>query len=346
MTVRLATTRRLGPRRAFTLVEALVATALLAIVASACMPLLRAAAQAGDLGSGRPTEGSRIDRTLVAALAERVALRPAAFGIDAATSGRLPVAWPEDIRQGSPDMAAWPEAEVEVLVPDKAGPDAEPEVGRAEDRWIILRSGGESVARWCPVPGRTGGSRRRPRRGRGGRVGAVRRTGSCARGHAGMTLVETLVAIAITAALATAVFGWTTTAARVAHAVSSRASSEATVEAVLRAISDDLLCRDMEPSSRAAGRRPAMVSGASLTIRTRSGSPGARGPVLRRYAADDLAHELRVTDTRPDGSQAEAVLARDVSRWRVSLGERGDTLEVEIAVGDAAPVARSFVSAP
>ena len=161
----------------------------------------------------------------------------------------------------------------------------------------------------------------------------------------GMTLIETLVAIAITSALATAVFAWTSTAARVAHAVSGRASSDATIEAVFRAISDDLLCRDTEPNARGAGRRPVVVEGDRLTVRTRSGSPGARGPVVRMYShlpSGNARGELRVADTRPDGAVVESVLARDVTRWGLALDEKGETLTVELALGEMAPIVRRF----
>jgi prepilin-type N-terminal cleavage/methylation domain-containing protein len=109
---------RIRWRRAFTLVEALVATALLAIVAAACMPLLRAAAGGSDLSDGRASGGVRMDRALLVALAERVARKPSAFGIDGSTSGSLPVAWPEDVKAEAPNVSEWPEVEVDVLRPD------------------------------------------------------------------------------------------------------------------------------------------------------------------------------------------------------------------------------------
>lgn len=329
-------------RRAFTLIEALVATALLAVVAAACMPLLRSVAEGADFGGAHDESGVRIDRSLVVLLAERVSQKPSAFGIDATTSGELAVSWPEDIRIQSPETVEWPGARIEVLLPDATSSDADPSKVSVEERWIVLRSGGEAVARWCSVPARAATGGRRPRR-----VGRNRHvTHRRSRPRPGMTLIETLVAIAITSALATAVFAWTSTAARVAHAVSSRASSDATVEAVFRAISDDLLCRDTEPNARGAGRRQVIVEGDRLTVRTRSGSPGARGPVVRRYShlpSGNARGELRVTDTRPDGAVIESVLARDVTRWSLALDEKGETLSVELALGETAPIARRFL---
>jgi prepilin-type N-terminal cleavage/methylation domain-containing protein len=348
-----ARTIRIGPRRAFTLVEALVATALLAIVAAACMPLLRAAAGGSDLSDGRPSGGGRMDRSLLVALAERVARKPSAFGIDGSTSGSLAVAWPEDVKAEAPNVGEWPDVEVDVLRPDPVTEDDMKSGAQTEDRWIVVRAGGESVARWCAVPRAANGSGRRPRRAARKRMRLASVTRIRAEPRRGMTLVETLVAIAITSALATAVFAWTTTAARVAHEVSARASRDATAEAVLRSISDDLLSRDVEPTNRAAGRRPVIVEGGVLTVRTRSslagGSNGpagnaaaSSGPVVRRYGITEGTGELRVQDTRPDGSQGESVLARDVTLWRVSLDARGESLEVEIAVSDGAPLSRRF----
>lgn len=328
-------------RRAFTLIEALVATALLAVVAAACMPPLRSAAEGADLGRAHDETGGRVDRSLVVLLADRVAQQPSAFGIDATTTGEVAVSWPEDIRAQSPDTVEWPEARLGVLLPDTTSSDAGPSRPPVEERWIVVRSGGEAVARWCSVPARATVGGRRPRRVRRDRHVTHRRS----RPRPGMTLIETLVAIAITSAIATAVFAWTSTAARVAHAVSSRASSDATVEAVFRAISDDLLCRDTEPNARGAGRRPVIVEGDRLTVRTRSGSPGARGPVVRRYShlpRGNARGELRVTDTRPDGNVVESVLARDVTRWGLALDEKGETLTVELALGETAPIARRF----
>jgi prepilin-type N-terminal cleavage/methylation domain-containing protein len=342
MTFGLARASDSGTRRAFTLIEALVATALLAIVAAACMPLLRAASEGSDLSHRTSAGAAGVDRSLLVALAERVAQQPLAFGIDGSASGKLAVAWPEDLRQSAATGAAWLDLEVEILRPEVNAVEEVRGAARMEDRWIILRSGGESIARWCSVPRRSNGPSHRPRRVRRRRATVVRNEGSRARIRSGMTLVETLVAIAITSALATAVFAWTTTAARVASEVSTRASRDATAEAIFRTISDDVLCRDMEATNRAAGRRPVIVSGANLTIRTRSASPDSRGPVVRRYVADEATGELRVFDTHPDGSQRDTILARDVTHWRVSLDERGERLDVELGVGSAASLTRSF----
>jgi type II secretory pathway component PulJ len=325
------------PPHGFSLIEAVIATALLALICVACMPLLRAAADATSFAGG-----PRADRVLLARLADRVALAPSEFGIDEGVTGEIAVLWPEELRadaEGRPIEV--PEVLLTVIGPspgEGVGPDGEAPLAR----WLVLRADGETLTRWCTVPRRTDAVRQR-RMALGRRTRITRRPT-----RIGMTLVETLVALAITSALATALFAWTATAARVAHASVERASREATVEAVLRGIQDDLLCRDSDAGTRGVGRRPVSLDGGSLVIRTRAGSPERRGPIVRRYRFDASGGTLDVEETAIGRSAAvtRSTLARAVDRFDVALSEKGEELTVTIALGGGDPVVRRFQVLP
>lgn len=327
--------RRTVPR-GFSLIEAVVATALLAMVCVACMPLLRSAADATSFASG-----PRPDRGILARLADRVASAPETFGIDESTTGEIAVLWPEDLRADpAGHQLDLPDATVTVIHP--APGEGIGETGDAPlARWLVLRADGETLTRWCMVARRSVDRQKRRQGRQARRVGPRRR-------HAGMTLIETLVALAITSVLATAVFAWTATAARVAHASVERGSREATVAAVLRGIQDDLLCRDSDAGSRGVGRRPVSLDGGSLVVRTRAGSPERRGPTVRRYRLDADTGTLEVEESGIErGSPAaRSTLARSVTRFEFSLSERGEELVVTIAIGSGEPVQRRFQVLP
>lgn len=327
-------TRRVrnNARRGFSLIEAVVATALLAMVCVACMPLLRSAADATSFASG-----PRPDRGMLARLADRVAAAPIKFGIDDGTAGEVAILWPEDLR-GDPAGHQRDLSDATVTVIHPAPGEGIGETGEAPlARWLVLRADGETLTRWCTVARRSE-VRRQRRRGR-----QAQRFSSRPR-RAGLTLIETLVALAITSALATAVFAWTATAARVAHASVERASREATVAAVLRGIQDDLLCRDSDAGSRGVGRRPVSLEGGAIVIRTRAGSPERRGQTLRRYRFDANAGTLEVEESGIErgAPTARSTLARSVNRFEVSLSEKGEELVVTIAIGGGEPVERRF----
>lgn len=312
-----------------------MATALLAMICIACMPLLRPASEAASLPIKRT-----VDRSVLAELADRVAQRPEAFGIDDATMGSLDLLWPADLaadRDGR--QREVPAVLVEVVHPapgEGVNENGEP----PSDRWLVLRADGEVLVRWCMV-----GTRSEPTRSRRTVCGGARagRDRLASNRRVGMTLIETLVALAITSALATAVFAWTTTAARVARAASERASRETTVAAILRGIQDDLLCRDADSGSRGVGRRPMTLDGGHLTIRTRAGSPDRRGPVTRRYRLDANDRTLSVEETVVDGGTTRATLARSVDRFEVALATKGDELVVTVAIDGGEPVTRRYV---
>ncbi|MFO0826733.1 MAG: prepilin-type N-terminal cleavage/methylation domain-containing protein [Phycisphaerales bacterium] len=320
-------------RRAFSLVEALAATALMALIAAACMPLLRAP-------RGAPAAPPGDDLVvLVEALADRAAHAPGAFSVDLDSASTTALAWPEDLRREADALGvALPAASASVELPE--------DDGAVRDRWIVVRCGDATALRWALAPERKSERSKRL----GGRKGSAqlrkRRPG---RRRRGMTLVETVVAVAITALLATAVAAWTVGAARFAASSSSRESADSALDAIGRLLDDDLASIDADArAARRPGDDRVRVEDGELVVRTRSSLPDRAGPVTRRYEFDPAARSLVVRDALPDGSSRTATVARDVARWEAAIGSSEESrvrrgaaprrLAVTVAVGGSPAV--------
>ena len=320
--------------RAFSLFEALAATALLAVIAAACMPLLRAPQRTAAMHAD--DELAR----LADELAERAAKHPESFSIDLEAAATFSLAWPKDLQQEADESkTVLPNASATVLMPDGAGV--------ARDRWISVRCGDATSIRWALAPEKKKGEKKNMRRGL--RRAPVKR-------RPGMTLIETVVALAVTAFLASAVAAWTTSAARFAATAASRESSGSAQEAIMRLIDDDLASVDIDAIQESRGGRAAggeredrvRVDDGALVLRTRSSLPDREGPVARRYEHDGIAMTLAARDALPDGATRMTVLAHDVTKWEVKLetqaADRRDrsreaqrVLTVTIAVGASPP---------
>lgn len=331
-------------RLGFSLMETVIATALLAMIAAACMPLVRAAA---DATARRADERSPDTRLALALLADQVAVAPDAFGIDATTLGVVPIEWPEEMLRDE----RWSDATregvtAEVIAAWDDGPSAD-EVTTSTERWILVRSGAEVAPRWCLVPtdrARADRPRVTPRRRR-----TTGRTPLRSRTRRGLTLLEVLVALAIVSSLALAVFTWVSSVARAAQAASSRASRDATIAGILRSIQDDLACRDFGAARDDPERRVVSVDAGTLIVRTRApsseigspemGSSEIRGPIRRAYHYEQSDRMVVLRETTDDGVERRSILARRVDVFEVILAERGDQFVLSVAIDDG-PVAR------
>ena len=158
----------------------------------------------------------------------------------------------------------------------------------------------------------------------------------------GMTLVETLAALAITALLALAVVGWTVTSVRIAAGAERRVRADAAAESTIRLIREDLLTGDFAPPERARGARsddePPRVraSDGLLSISGRRPSAG-RGETVRRYMLDARTRSLVAMDLAP-GQDAQRprpqdpVVARDVAEFRVREERADDRRKAPAAI--------------
>jgi type II secretory pathway pseudopilin PulG len=300
--------------RGFSLVEALAATVLLAVVAVACVPILRAAA------AGAGSEGSEAGN--LGQLADRVAASPESFGLTE-PDARASIPWPDDI---APAAGTSP-VHARLLV------RATQEKFAAPDRWIVLESGQLHVARWLPPP-RSNARPSSPRPAR--RRGATRRRRSST--SRGITLVETLAALSITAMLAVAVVGWSVTSTQAAAASQRRSRSADATEAALRVIREDLLVGDFDDPSRARGDQRVervRADAGGITVRTRRPGPG--GETVRRYVLDQRARAVVVYDLREGQEPSRATAPQAL------VGEVREFSAVEQASGSGTRRSRSIV---
>jgi len=271
--------------RAFTLVEVLVATVLLALIAAVTLPYFQSASEV----LGNP------DRTV-----EKVTLLASAASLIMASpewerarhTGTLTFACPQELMEpcqrcgmSDPIVVRFPDppeaddshAEPRTRADEQLAESArsatvetrgvedssrlEPTEDASEARsdtrtlgvagaWIEFRCGEVAVHRWLAHPKRDRGQRR-PRK----RLRALMRARRDRRA-AGMTLVEVVVALALLGTLAVAAAGWTTTAAQLARVSTSHSNQRAAAHAALRVIADDLRSWDAGASAHPA-RRPA-----------------------------------------------------------------------------------------
>lgn len=332
-------------RRGFTLVEALAATTLLAVLAVACVPILRASAES----SHDPARA--IDPGALGELADRVAAKPAEHGLSEDGTA-VAVSWPEDLAHGAP------EATVAMhLVP--AGEDKSSQAANAAatsggsggsggpggsgGAWLVVECGPRSAVRWIApeaLPARSARPALRPRRARNARRSRDDR-------RRGITLVETLVALAVTSMLAVAVVGWTVGSVQHAAGATRTARDAAAAEGIVRLLREELATGDEPKPVResAGGRREPRVSieGGALTVRGRR-DPGA--PV-RTYRLDTRRRELVAVDgVRGARAGSESTVATRVSEFalrEVAVGRGLDArrvLVVDVAIGEGDRLSR------
>jgi type II secretory pathway component PulJ len=336
-----------APRaRGLTLVEALVATALLAVVAVATMPVLSASVRASGTGPGGSREDAGVQsiaaahRALLARCADLVEAAPERFGIDPDAAGprildqglfaELPASTRASWSAGGDGGALTVELlnAVSLRLGDDAGgasaaaagDDPSPMQAAGEIRWAMFRLGDATCVRRLEL------RRRAPRRraARGGRAAR------------GLTLVETLLAIAVTSMLSVALYSWSTAAVRASAGVERRAAAIATATAVLQMVETDLAVADADGPGRArasgdgSDRRVLVAEDGRLVIDTRSSLEGSRGRVRRQYALDAATGVLWLEDATADGAGVRRPMAERVARWRARIGGDREELVVEL----------------
>lgn len=135
----------------------------------------------------------------------------------------------------------------------------------------------------------------------------------------GMTLLETVLALALLAGLATASVAWTTSAASSSQGLSAQASWESAAQATLRLIELDLTCGDVthRASDHPSGPDWLHVDEDSLQCRVRIPPYTGTESVVYRFALDS-GELTRTTD--PAGAPAsEAILLGDLASVEFAL---------------------------
>jgi type II secretory pathway pseudopilin PulG len=342
-------------RRAMTLVEAVVATALLAVVAAATLPILTGAARAaGALAAGEGARTSVDDAARVRAAADQVAADPRlltqgdageaggamsfdepAAPVELPSSGELRV----PLRDAEGRVLEEVSVRFEVLAmtarDESARVDPAAEAAPAAEliRWVAFRLGDATCVRRIAIK-------------RGRRRARVRAHARRVRPAHGLTLVETLVAIAITSMLSVAVFAWSSMAVRVSDGVGARASADATARAVLRAVEVDLASfdRPLDPQSAAlpAIERVRAAGEGVLVLATRSSAGELRGAVERTYRLEPGARVLATEDVAAGGARVRRVLATDVTLWTAAVDRQRGEVTVSIAIANGTEVVGRF----
>jgi type II secretory pathway pseudopilin PulG len=353
-------------RRAMTLVEAVVATALLAVVAAATLPILTGAARAaGALAAGEGARTSVDDAARVRAAADQVAADPRLLmqvdAVDAGEAGgamsfdepAAPVEFPSSgelrvpLRDADGRVLEEVSVRFEVLAMTarddsaRVDPAANPAVDSSVEaapaaeliRWVAFRLGDATCVRRVAAK-------------RGRRRARVRAHARRVRPAHGLTLVETLVAIAITSMLSVAVFAWSSMAVRVSDGVGARASADATARAVLRAVEVDLASfdRPLDPQSAAlpAIERVRAAGEGVLVLATRSSAGELRGAVERTYRLEPGARVLATEDVAAGGARVRRVLATDVTLWTAAVDRQRGEVTVSIAIANGTEVVGRF----
>jgi type II secretory pathway pseudopilin PulG len=341
--------------RAMTLVEAVVATALLAVVAAATLPILTGAARAaGALAAGEGARTSVDDAARVRAAADQVAADPRlltqgdageaggamsfdepAAPVELPSSGELRV----PLRDAEGRVLEEVSVRFEVLAmtarDESARVDPAAEAAPAAEliRWVAFRLGDATCVRRIAIK-------------RGRRRARVRAHARRVRPAHGLTLVETLVAIAITSMLSVAVFAWSSMAVRVSDGVGARASADATARAVLRAVEVDLASfdRPLDPQSAAlpAIERVRAAGEGVLVLATRSSAGELRGAVERTYRLEPGARVLATEDVAAGGARVRRVLATDVTLWTAAVDRQRGEVTVSIAIANGTEVVGRF----
>jgi prepilin-type N-terminal cleavage/methylation domain-containing protein len=147
----------------------------------------------------------------------------------------------------------------------------------------------------------------------------------------GLTIIETLAALALLSGLAVAGTAWMALSMRAAEDVGADVRWRAAANATLQLIHDDLR------KGAVLGRPPVRVQADRLFIPTRHEGR----PVEREYALDTSAGKLLITDRDVTGSLSRRVLLGDVTRLDLGLDRASGALLVRIHSKDS--VQRRFL---
>lgn len=136
-------------RRGVTLIEVLIATAILAMATAAAIPLVH-----GVTSTIRSTPSSRAGVADLARLADTVVGTPGKFGISAGASLPSTVQWPEGRARDAVTISVLQSGEEQRQL---SRASLHPEVGAgrnavATGAWILFRDGDRFAIRWLDVP--------------------------------------------------------------------------------------------------------------------------------------------------------------------------------------------------
>lgn len=158
-----------------------------------------------------------------------------------------------------------------------------------------------------------------------------------------LTMVETLVALALLSALLMAVASWTQVTARATTAHEAPLRWRAGADAVLALIEDDLACGDFE-KEKDRSRNPRVTAAAgSLSIRTRTSDSGSPpGPTTRVYRYERSERRLDVQQADAEVQNAVRPLLDAVADWQCVVNEKDGLVEVTIVAEDGATLTRRW----
>lgn len=129
-------------RRGLTLIEVLASTALLTLIAVACVPLLGQALKSLD----QESESQDID---LAKIADELLANPAKFGLDADQLAELQeeteLVLPPDLQLADADSPTPGHVEVTAMCLRAADP-------QTEHGWLVIRAAGQRAYRWLKIP--------------------------------------------------------------------------------------------------------------------------------------------------------------------------------------------------
>lgn len=152
----------------------------------------------------------------------------------------------------------------------------------------------------------------------------------------GLSLVEMLVALSLLGALMLALVSWTRLGLGSTQTTVEHERWNASAEAVLQLVQDDLLSGDFPAPSE----EPRVECEAGeLHVRTRRLRPPG-GVVLREYALDPVRGRLTVRERAPTGSRSASadleptILLEHVRDWSCTLDEEEARLEVKLRSAD------------
>jgi hypothetical protein len=134
-----------------------------------------------------------------------------------------------------------------------------------------------------------------------------------------MTLIETLLALALLGIVVAAATSWTTGAARASSAAAELARWEMAARETLRLIADDLACGDFD------GREERVrIDGPRLIVQTRDEA----GPAAHTYSLEDATLMLSRAESR-----VASVLLDEVDDFTLTLDEETRVLTVTLTHG-------------
>lgn len=142
----------------------------------------------------------------------------------------------------------------------------------------------------------------------------------------GLTMIETLLAIALLTLVVSVAAAWSAIAGRLGTTITKPAQEEAAADAVFRLIQNDLVTGDFGVEKRTGSEphppppRVRVLDGA-LELRTRAG-------VIHRYKFDRNESVLQ----RESPDESSRTLLRDVREMRLSIDETAGMLDIALEI--------------